>query len=675
MTAETAADGRSPAGRDQHRRVVVLNVDDYEAGRYATSRVLRQAGFDVLEAATGNEALQATRREHPDLVLLDVNLPDVDGFEVCRRIKSDPETSTIPVLYLSAAYRTSEHRVQGLDLGADGYLTQPVEPRELVATVNAMLRAREVEEAVRENEERFRALVAGTAQIVWTTPPDGEFDRAQPGWTAFTGQPLDALRGTGWLDAVHPEDRERVRQAWERALAARSRYAVEYRLRRHDGEYRYMAATAVPVPDRAGGVREWVGTHVDLTDRRRAEEWQRLLGEAGAALASSLDPESSLGAVARAMVADTLAAWCAVDLLEEDGGLRRVASEAHLPAGPELAAALDALLPPESDAGPGRVARSGRADLVVDAPSADRLPAAEMRRLGVRSYACVPLVARGQTVGALTAVATDTQPRLTGRDLAMLKELAGRVALALDNARLFRDAVKANAVKSEFLAVMSHELRTPLNAIIGYADLLDAGVAGDLNTRQRDQLGRIRTGSKHLLRLIEEVLLFSRLEAGREEVVWERVDLAALVHEAAVLVEPLAREKRLEFRVDAPAEMPAVTDSVKVHQIVLNLLSNAVKFSDKGEVAVELTAAGGVARIEVRDTGIGIAEENLELIFDAFSQVEQAPTRRVGGTGLGLSVTRNLARLMGGDVTVESRIGGGSIFAVLLPLEPPGAPS
>jgi len=673
MTAEA---DRAPTHRvppSHHRRVVVLNVDDYEAGRYATSRVLRQAGFDVLEAATGNEALEATLREHPDLVLLDVNLPDVDGFEVCRRIKSDPETSAIPVLYLSAAYRTSEHRVQGLELGADGYLTQPVEPRELVATVNAMLRAREIEEAVRENEERFRALVAGTAQIVWTTSPDGEFDREQAGWTAFTGQPAAALRGAGWLDAVHPEDRERVAEAWERAVAARLRYATEHRLRRHDGEYRHMSATAVPVPDREGGVREWVGTHVDLTDRRRAEEWQRVLGEAGSALASSLDPESSLGGVARAVVADTLAAWCAVDLLEDDGEMRRVASEAHLPAGPELAAALDALLPAGSEAGPGRVARSGRADLVVDAQSADRLPAEELRRLAVRSYASVPLVARGQTVGALTAVATDTLARLTGRDLAMLKELAGRVALALDNARLFRDAVKANAVKSEFMAVMSHELRTPLNAIIGYADLLDANVAGELNDRQRDQLGRIRTGSKHLLRLIEEVLLFSRLEAGREEVVWERVDLAALVREAAVLVEPLAREKRLEFRVDTPPELPAVTDAVKLHQIVLNLLSNAVKFSDAGEVAVEVRQVGGEARIEVRDTGIGIAEENLERIFDAFSQVEQAPTRRVGGTGLGLSVTRNLARLMGGDVTVESRFGGGSIFTVRLPLERPAA--
>jgi len=194
-----------------------------------------------------------------------------------------------------------------------------------------------------------------------------------------------------------------------------------------------------------------------------------------------------------------------------------------------------------------------------------------------------------------------------------------------------------------------------------------------LNQGQREQLGRIRVGSKHLLRLIEEVLQFSRLEAGREEVFREGLDLGALAREAAALVEPLAREKGLGFRVKVPEQpVRVVTDAGKVHQIVLNLLSNAVKFTDEGEVAVVLTATDGAAVLQVRDTGIGIAPENLERIWDAFSQVEQAPTRRVGGTGLGLSVTRNLARLLGGDVDVESAPGRGSAFTLRLPLHPAG---
>ena len=174
-------------------RIVVLNVDDYEAGRYASSRVLRQAGFDVVEAATGEEAIRLAASV-PDLIVLDVNLPDVNGFEVCRRIKADPETAGIPVLYLSAAYRASEHRVQGLELGADGYLTQPVDPRELVATVNALLRSRHVRDAVDRSEERFRSLMTATSDIIWTTGPDGVLVGEQPDWSRVHGAATRGVR-------------------------------------------------------------------------------------------------------------------------------------------------------------------------------------------------------------------------------------------------------------------------------------------------------------------------------------------------------------------------------------------------------------------------------------------------------------------------------------------------
>ncbi|MBW3571297.1 MAG: response regulator [Gemmatimonadetes bacterium] len=655
------------------RHALVLNVDDYEAGRYATSRVLRQAGFEVVDAATGEEALRLVRSEEPDLVLLDVNLPDLDGFEVCRRIKTAPETGTIPVLYLSAAYRTPEHRVQGLDLGADGYLTQPVEPRELVATVNALLRAREVEEAVRASEERFRSLVAATSAIVWTASPEGLIETEQPAWTEFTGQPGDEMLGWGWLACVHPDDHERVRREWANAIAARAQFTAEYRLRRRDGEYRHVGVSAIPLLDGDGGVREWVGMHTDVTARRRAEAWQGLFADVGAALASSLETPSTLPGVAQRVV-DALADWCAVDLVEAEG-LRRVA-QAWSGGGPrtERAAAFDAAFAVERPASaPFQVARTGQPVLVADAAPAQGEMAEALRRAGVRSYLSVALVARGQVVGVLTAAAGDGLPRYTADDAARLEELGGRVALAVDNARLYAEAIHANAAKGEFLAVMSHELRTPLNAIIGYADLLDAGVAGELNDAQREQLSRIRVGSKHLLRLIEEVLQFSRLEAGREEVHREALDLAGLTRDAAALVEPLARGKGLAFRVEVPAEPVRVeTDGGKVHQIVLNLLSNAVKFTDGGEVSVSLAARNGHAVLQVRDTGIGIAPENLERIWDAFSQVEQAPTRRVGGTGLGLSVTRNLARLLGGDVVVESAPGRGSAFTLRLPMPAAG---
>ncbi|HET7231863.1 MAG TPA: ATP-binding protein, partial [Longimicrobium sp.] len=639
-----------PGSDRVHRNILVLNVDDYEAGRYATSRVLRQAGFDVMEAATGNEGLRLAEQEaeHVDLVLLDVNLPDVDGFEVCRRIKANPRTSTVPVLYLSAAYRSAEHRVTGLDLGADGYLTQPVEPRELVATVNALLRAREVDEAVRRSEERFRALVAGTSDVIWTASPDG--GGAGTAWEAFTGQ---SGEGDAWADAVHPGDRERVRALWGEAVARRRRYHAEYRLCRADGEYRDVVSTAVPVVDAEGAVREWVGSIVDVTEQRREDEWRRLLGDTGALLAGSMDVEDGLPRIAAAALG-ALAAWCAVDLCDEEGVPQRTATAAVDSLARPAVSALEAALPSDAGCAAADVARTRETRRFTPAPGTP------LAQAGVRAVIAAPMVARGHVLGVVTLAAAQTMAVFSDRDAEQLEELARRIALALDNGRLFQSAVRANAAKGQFLAVMSHELRTPLNAIIGYSDLLDAGVAGDLNDGQREHLARIRAGSSHLLRLIEDVLLFSRLEAGRETVYVEQVDVGALLHDAAALVGPLAAQKRLELEVHVP-ETPVMirTDMGKVHQIVLNLLSNSVKFTDSGRIRAELAQSGGEAVITVADTGIGIAPEHLERIFDVFSQVEQAPTRRVGGTGLGLSVTRNLARLLGGDVAVESRFPGG----------------
>ncbi|HEY7897977.1 MAG TPA: HAMP domain-containing sensor histidine kinase [Gemmatimonadaceae bacterium] len=230
----------------------------------------------------------------------------------------------------------------------------------------------------------------------------------------------------------------------------------------------------------------------------------------------------------------------------------------------------------------------------------------------------------------------------------------------------------ANTAKSNFLAVMSHELRTPLSAIIGYEELLADGITGPVNDAQKHQLGRMKASAQHLLHLIDQILSYSRVDAGREVVAAEDVDANEIAHDAATLVEPLARERGLPLEVvETGYPLPMSTDSGKVRQILVNLLSNAVKFTPAGRVTLIVQHDGPAVRYVVRDTGIGIASEHSDQIFDAFWQVEQPSTRRVGGTGLGLSVTRRLARLLGGDVTVSSKVGEGSAFTVSLPLEAP----
>jgi signal transduction histidine kinase len=237
-------------------------------------------------------------------------------------------------------------------------------------------------------------------------------------------------------------------------------------------------------------------------------------------------------------------------------------------------------------------------------------------------------------------------------------------------------AETASSAKSDFLAVMSHELRTPLTAIIGYEELLADEIAGPVNAQQAQQLSRIKASAQHLLGLIDEILTFSRLEAGRETIRLEVAEVNRLIEEAAALISPLAGEKKLGFAVyplDPPRQMRI--DPGKLRQILVNLLSNAVKFTAQGGITVTAAVEGAELVVRVADTGMGIAPDHRDRIFEPFWQVEQKATRRVGGTGLGLTVTRRLARLLGGEVTVESAAGEGAVFTLRLPGVLPASPA
>jgi len=241
-------------------------------------------------------------------------------------------------------------------------------------------------------------------------------------------------------------------------------------------------------------------------------------------------------------------------------------------------------------------------------------------------------------------------------------------ALALEHAAAARDeAQRANNAKNDFLAVMSHELRTPLNAIIGYGSLLRDGIPDPVTQGQRQQIERIGASAKHLLALIDEVLTLSRLDLGRERITPTSIGVAGLVEEAAAMMEPEARKKGLALSLVLPdQEVSMVTDAGKLRQALVNLLGNAVKFTDQGEVCIRARYEGESEAVvfEVEDTGIGIAPQHLPRVFEAFWQVDQAPTRKVGGTGLGLHVTRRLVRLLGGEVSARSVVGQGSCFTI-----------
>jgi signal transduction histidine kinase/CHASE3 domain sensor protein len=407
----------------------------------------------------------------------------------------------------------------------------------------------------------------------------------------------------------------------------------------------------------------------------RTTQAAELLSDASRVLSSTLDYEKTLEAVAQLAVGE-ISDWCAVDLVDPDGAIRQVVV-AHIDGAKiKWAKELRERYPPDH-AGPtgvGQVIRTGRPEIYPDitdemlaasARDADHLDI--LRELRFKSALVVPMIARGRTLGALTLVSGEKGRHYGDAELALAMELATRAALAIDNAQLYRSALAASEAKSAFLATMSHELRTPLNAIIGYQSLLKEGIDGPLSDAQLAHLNRIRASADHLLSLIDEVLTFSRVEAGKEVVQREDVSLRSVIDQAITMITPLAEVKGLTVRVEGD-DPQLFTDGGKVRQILLNLLSNAIKFTDSGEVVIRSRAYQETVEVSVADTGIGIAAENLERIFDPFWQVEQRSTRKVGGTGLGLSVSRTLAQLVGGDIRVESEPGKGSTFTLTLPV-------
>jgi signal transduction histidine kinase len=287
----------------------------------------------------------------------------------------------------------------------------------------------------------------------------------------------------------------------------------------------------------------------------------------------------------------------------------------------------------------------------------------------VGEVAVAPLIAADQPVGVLCAWHASDGSSFSSRDRGRLRTLADHAAIVLVKARLREEAQAATHAKGAFLATISHELRTPLTALTGYGELLADEIFGPLSAHQLDMVDRMRSVTHQLAVMVDELLTFSALEAGRESVHPGDVTLGDIVKAVVSLVEPLARQKDLELALSMPERLPMMfTDGEKVRQILVNLVGNAVKFTDRGRVSVGVERRNGEVRVLVRDTGIGIDEADRPRLFQPFTQLDSGLTRRHGGTGLGLYNSGRLAQLLGGRIDVESTTGAGSTFTLVMPM-------
>jgi len=484
--------------------------------------------------------------------------------------------------------------------------------------------------AVAESEARYRTLVAATSAVVWTADETGAFTLSQPSWSAYTGQSAAACLGSGWADALHAQDRERVLAAWQDSCRRRSLFEAECLLwNTRTSAHRYVVMRAVPLVGDDGSVREWVGTVVDIDERKKAEQPGRFF-------ALSLD------------------FLCIAGL---DGYFKRLNpafkilgySDEELLSRPFI----DFVHPDDRDATLAELEHLQHDEQTIAFENRYRCKDGSYRHL-IWSAAPDPS-------GYIYAAARDiTERKRVEDERAALNRL-----LTERNAELMR----VSRAKSDFLAMMSHELRTPLNSIIGFSEVLIDGKFGVLNDKQSRYLSNVHQSGRHLLGLINDLLDLSRIEAGRLEIVRQPQSPRGVAQEAIVTLQPLAAARRLRVTLEPIDDGLVVSaDGMRLKQVLYNLLSNAIKFTrSDGEVRIRCVRSprAGFIRISVIDEGPGIADTDVTKLFTPFQQLAEGAG--LGGTGLGLALTKQLVEAMGGRVGVESTIGKGSTFFFDLP--------
>ena len=513
--------------------------------------------------------------------------------------------------------------------------------------------------AAREaSEARYRALADALPQLIWIFSIDtGENAYVNQQFERYYG-PIGPSRAAR-LAGNHPDDAERMDRAWRTAMRTRSPYQIEGRLRRHDGIYRWHRLVMIPIRQR-GEMVAMLGTALDIDDIISA---RRKLAETGKLLQLAQD---SAGAGTWDLdLASARITWSA-----ESAKLHGI----DAPKGYALSTEEWLAMVERADGEAALAAAAAAAEQHTSFSIEFRVPAPDgsLRWIHGTGRALYDAEGRPQRVIGLN---TDITARKAAEDALVRAKAAAEAAQ--------REAERASAAKSDFLATMSHEIRTPLNGVLGYADLLVDEL--EPGTVARLHAERIRGAGSSLLTVVNDVLDFSKIEAGQVELAAEPFGLDAVTDQAVAIMRAGAELKGLRLIVETEPGLPerVVGDADRLRQVLLNLLNNAVKFTAAGSVTLSVSRVPGPAdeaaqlRFAVRDTGIGIPAEKHGHLFKRFSQMDGTIQREYGGTGLGLAISKQLVELMGGAIGLESAVGAGSTFWFSLPLsvaEPADAP-
>jgi signal transduction histidine kinase/CheY-like chemotaxis protein len=687
--------------------VRILLVDDTPGNLVVLQSVLARPDYELVPAPSGADALRYLLTNDCALILMDVQMPGLDGYETASLIRQNERTRNIPIVFVTAFGTDERHVRRGYASGAIDYVFKPYDAEVLRSKVEAFVTLHRAQQQLLAQSERlrdaqrrehahalaqlelrslrrqeaaqrrYRALVDGvTHAVVWVADAVSHALRfASPSSATILGTPAEE-----WVadlrplpERVYPDDRPAFVEALRALEPGGAAIRVQHRMTRPRAPPVWLETALRLLPTEDGDALEVHGFSVDVTETMRARDALRFLARVGEELARSLECAETATAVARLAVPH-LADWCAVEVFPDDRGGERIVAAAHSDPTLEDAARALAAHPAFARLGPCeelRVIESLATELLrVPDPEC----AALVARLEAGSALEVPLSVRGRPLGVIRLFSGPERLPPGSRERALAEELGRRAAQAIENAVLYLQAREAIRVREDFLSIASHELRTPLSALSLQMRLLDGMVssgklplASELGPELRRRVGTGIRQVDRLTKLVNSLLDLARIRSGKLELEVERFDLRELVRDVAARFEDALAKAGRELLVEAGTPAIGRWDRSRLDQLVTNLVSNAVKYGGAGPIEVSVVARGVSAVLSVRDRGPGIAPADLEVIFERFMQGSGAAAN--GGLGLGLFISRKIAEAHGGAIRAESAPGEGTTFHLELPCE------
>ena len=673
----------------KREKIPVLIVDDKPENLLALEALLEDLDLELVKAESGNEALICTLKTDFALVLLDVQMPLMDGFETAELMRGCPKTRHLPIIFLTAAMSNLNFQFKGYQAGAVDYLTKPIEPIILQKKVEIFCELYRQRRLIEQNEQTLEMLVVerneelerffGMAlDLLCIVDSDGYFRKLNRSWETTLGYPLAELEGVKILNFIHPDDLEPTLAAFRRLSEQKQVINFINRYRAKDGAYRWIEWRSYPYGKLIYAAARDITERI-LVEQQMLQNEQRLESLVRISQHRTEDVKELLNVALEESIAlsgSKLGYIYHYDESSEEFTLEAYSSSVMKECNVPGAKGCYQL----SKTGLwGEAVRQRKPVMLNDFQAAHPLKKGLPEGHSVlHRFLTIPVICQDRIVGVAGVANKGTDYNQTDvLQLTLLMDavwkIVGRIRANQELLQAKEMAEAANRAKGEFLANVSHEIRTPMNAIIGMSYL---ALKTDLDPRQQDYLAKIHYSAESLLGIINDVLDFSKIEAGKLELESVAFSLSDILDQVLVQISAQAEEKGIEVTVAVSPAIPAALlgDPLRLGQVLNNLASNAVRFTEQGRVVISVEPAAPAAlgvmplTFKVTDTGIGMDSGQLAQIFAPFCQADGSITRKYGGTGLGLSIVKRLVELMGGSQRVESEPGVGSCFSFTIGL-------